>query len=82
MFLSHRQLIALVGIIALLAGMTAFSQQRRRPRGGGEASLAEPYRGITSGGMIEPGLFKIQSSDVSTEPVVKAAEAFLAEQLR
>jgi hypothetical protein len=40
--------------------------------------LAEPYRGIfTSEGRI-PGLFPIGSTGVSTEPVVRAAEAFLA----
>src|SRR5262249_6003450 len=40
--------------------------------------LAEPFRGITANGKTEPGLFKIQSSGVSTESVRKAAEAFLA----
>jgi hypothetical protein len=72
-------LIAVVGIAATLVGFNAFSQPPRRgPRGGGEASLAQPFRGIASGGKIEKGLFKIQSTGVSTEPVVKAAEAFLA----
>src|SRR6476619_7451794 len=40
--------------------------------------LAEPFRGITSGGQLEPGLLAIRSTGVSTAPVRKAAEAFLA----
>ena len=65
--------------LALLVGVTAFAQPGARgPRGGGDASLAQPFRGITSGGTIEPGLFKIESTGVSTEPVAKAAHAFLA----
>jgi hypothetical protein len=40
--------------------------------------LAEPYRGITVNGVIQPGLFPIHSTGVSTEPVRKAAAAFLA----
>ena len=34
--------------------------QRRGPRGRGEASLAEPFRGVAAGGKIEDGLFKIR----------------------
>src|SRR6266545_2267996 len=40
--------------------------------------LAEPFRGITTNGAAEPGLFAIRSSGVSTEPVRRAAENFLA----
>jgi len=46
-------------------------------RGGGGSSLQEPFRGVADHGKIEPGLFKIESTGVSTEPVVTAAEAFL-----
>ena len=42
------------------------------------AGLAEPFRGITAGGAVVPGLFPIRSTGVSTEPVRRAAEAFLA----
>ena len=31
--------------------------------------LAEPFKGITANGRIEPGLFAIRSTGVSTEPV-------------
>ena len=40
--------------------------------------LAEPFKGITINGQIVPGLFGIYSTGVSTEPVRRAAEAFLA----
>src|SRR5262249_33740831 len=39
--------------------------------------LAEPYKGITTNGTVQPALFSIRSSGVSTEPVRKAAERFL-----
>jgi hypothetical protein len=40
--------------------------------------LAQPFKGITAGGEIEPGLFAIRSTGVTTEPVRAAAAAFLA----
>ena len=40
--------------------------------------LAEPFRGLTTHGRIETGLFAIRSTGVSTEPVRTAAAAFLA----
>ena len=40
--------------------------------------LAEPFRGITAKGEIEPNLFAIRSTGVSTEPVRRAAASFLA----
>ena len=40
--------------------------------------LAEPFKGIAAKGDIEPNLFGIRSTGVSTEPVRAAAAAFLA----
>jgi hypothetical protein len=40
--------------------------------------LAEPFKGITTDGNPVPGLFRIKSTGVSTEPVRKAADTFLA----
>ena len=40
--------------------------------------LAEPFKGITSDGQVEPGLFAIRSTGVSTGSVRTAAETFLA----
>ena len=48
---------------------------RRRPKSEG---LAEPFKGVTTDGELVPGLFSVRSTGVSTEPVRKAAEGFLA----
>jgi hypothetical protein len=40
--------------------------------------LAEPFCGITTNGHIEPALFQISPTGVSTEPVRNAAEKFIA----
>jgi len=40
--------------------------------------LAESFKGVTSSGSVVSGLFPIRSTGVSTEPVRKAANAFLA----
>lgn len=40
--------------------------------------LADPFRGMTTNGKVEPNLFAIRSTGVSTEPVRHAAAAFLA----
>jgi hypothetical protein len=42
-----------------------------------ERGLVEPFKGITPKGEVQPGLFEITSTGVSTEPVQKAAVAFL-----
>jgi hypothetical protein len=41
-------------------------------------ALAEPFRGVTTDGKVQPELFRIQSTGVSTAPVKAAADAFLA----
>ena len=38
-----------------------------------QKGLAEPFKGITTGGNVTPGLFEIRSTGVSTEPVRQAA---------
>jgi hypothetical protein len=42
-----------------------------------EDALAKPFKGITSDGHIVPGLFPLQRTGVSTQPIREAAEAFL-----
>ena len=39
--------------------------------------LAEPFIGITTDGSVQEGIFKLYSTGVTTEPVRKAAHAFL-----
>jgi uncharacterized protein DUF3500 len=43
-----------------------------------EALLAPPFKGGTVDGTVRPGLFAIEPSGVSTEPLQRAAEAVLA----
>lgn len=44
----------------------------------GEALVAQPFRGVTADGRVDPGLFSLQATGVSTIPLREAAEAFLA----
>lgn len=41
-------------------------------------ALAEPFKGVTTDGTVIPGLYSIRSTGVSTETVVRAADAFIA----
>jgi hypothetical protein len=43
-----------------------------------KSGLAEPFTGVTVNGRPQPGLFTITSTGVSTAPVQRAADAFLA----
>src|SRR5216684_3423555 len=70
----------------LLAALLAFSQRepgmaeryRQMSADFERKGLAEPFLGITTAGKVEPGVFTIRSTGVSTEPVRKAAETFLS----
>jgi Protein of unknown function (DUF3500) len=77
--------IAVVAIVAY--GGQSLSQQMaedrrerdvRRSQEAERTGLADPFRGVTTGGQVVPGLFAIRSTGVSTEPVREAAGAFLA----
>jgi hypothetical protein len=41
-------------------------------------AVADPFKGVTTNGNVVPGLFRIESTGVSTKPVRAAADAFLA----
>ena len=41
-------------------------------------ALAEPFKGITTNGNVTPNLYPIRSTGVSTAPIVRAADAFIA----
>jgi hypothetical protein len=52
---------------------------RLRPMGErAKAALVEPFRGITTNGVIEPAPFSVEPSGVSLAPVLEAANRFLA----
>jgi hypothetical protein len=84
------RLLLLVGFFFLLGfallDTTAYSQGpaegkkerfRKMSQQAEQKGLAEPFKGITANGTVEPGLFAIRSTGVSTEPMRKAAAAFL-----
>ena len=88
----QRILLATVIVVTGLLTVTAASQQPLTPQAIAERAarfrqqsvdaeakgLSEPFKGITANGAIAPGLFAVKSTGVSTEPVRKAATAFLA----
>ena len=49
-----------------------------RYRDEGEARLAHPLTGITAGGVLAPGLYKVERTGVPTRPLKDAADQFLA----
>src|SRR5687768_1594839 len=68
-------------VISTMLGAWAVAEQtspEQRSRALEVKELAVPFKGITANGQVEPGLFRLTSTGVSTEPVRKAAETFLA----
>lgn len=64
---------------ALLAQLLLFSLPVSAQFAAAERNaLSEPFRGVTADGEVQPGLFRVASTGVSTAPVKAAAEAFLA----
>ena len=76
------RLSLLLMIPGLLAAQVLTSDPGQRFRAMSQDSeqkgLAEPFRGLSTDGVVTPGLFPIRSTGVSTQPVRVAAAAFLA----
>jgi hypothetical protein len=80
--------VALVASLLAFATARALSQQptaadrraafAQRSKDAETSGLAEPFKGVTTDGKVQPGLYQIRSTGVSTEPVRQAAVAFLA----
>ena len=68
--LSPRVLLAVVLLSAL--GGLAFAQ-----RGGGPDPATDPFKGISTDGNVQAGLFPIRATGVTTAPVREAAVAFV-----
>ncbi len=73
----------LAASFGVLLAVAAFSQGPQRDFramsiDAEKKGLAEPFKGITTNGQVQSGLFAIRSTGVSTDPVRKAADAFLA----
>jgi hypothetical protein len=73
--------IALSGGVRALFAQAPFTPPPIPPPPGyleaAAASLAEPFKGITTDGTVVPGLFSIQKTSVPTTAIKDAAEAFL-----
>ena len=76
-------------LMGVLTGVSAFAQPpaaaepfperaARLSREAEQRGLAEPFRGITREGAVEPGLFPVRATGVATEPVRAAAAAWIA----
>ena len=83
----HKRALSVVSFALLLALTYAYSQSsapsqaerfRQMSIDAETRGLAEPFKGITTHGTVQPDLFPIRSTGVSTEPVRKAAAAYLA----
>ncbi len=78
--------LVLVGIFGSLLSVTQAQQPKGNPRGDAgsrfaqmeKEALAQPFVGVTADGEVEAGLFKIESTGVSTREVMDATNAFLA----
>ena len=86
MSMLRKRIFLLTGFLGLLtaaflssaqSGGTLREQFKKRSMDSEKVGLAEPYKGITANGSVVSGLFPVRSSGVSTEPVRKAAAAFI-----
>ena len=77
----HRRALlpALLGVIAVVAIAQSNPPERFRvmSQQAETRGLAEPYKGVTTGGEPVRGLFPLRSTSLSTEPVRRAAENLL-----
>jgi hypothetical protein len=64
-------------VVVLTCLVTAAALAMAAAQGGGQKPL-EPFKGVTTDGMVVPNLFPIRATGVSTKPVRDAATKFLA----
>ena len=77
--------LLIAGGLAIAFGPSAAAQRgeqleqmRRNFTEANDKRLSEPFKGIAAASGVETGLFAVRSTGVSTEPVRRAAAAFLA----
>ena len=82
--MERRHASAMIGIlVGVVGGVGTFTWVTAAQRGGGggrggAAALAEPFVGVTTNGTVQPNLFPIRATGVSTRPVRDAATRFLS----
>src|SRR5687767_14462257 len=66
--------------LLVLVYMATLASEAQRPAGGpGAVDLAkDPFKGVTADGAVQPGLFAIRSTGVSTKSVMDVAARFIA----
>ena len=85
----NKRVLGVLSFAALL--ILGYGRARSQPQPGDQAQrframsidaekkgLAEPFKGITTNGTLETGLFTVRSTGIPTEGVRKAADAFLS----
>ena len=71
--------LCFAAVTVAAAAQQSFQERRKAQSADAEKrGLAEPFKGLSTNGSLEPGLFAIKSTGVSTAPVQKAATTFLA----
>jgi predicted nuclease of restriction endonuclease-like (RecB) superfamily len=65
-----RPAVACVLVVGSILGLASTAEH--------QPQQLEPFRGVTTNGTVREGLFPIQATGVSTAPVARAAERFLA----
>lgn len=70
-----RLTLCAAALIGLGLAADALDAVARAQRGGPQQP--EPFKGVTATGTIEPGLFPVKATGVSTRPVRESAERFL-----
>jgi Protein of unknown function (DUF3500) len=73
---SRLRLACWLSAVPIVAAAAAQGPAQGPPQA--QASLDEPFKGVTAHGTVTPGLFPIRSSGVSTAPIREAATKFLA----
>ena len=72
----NRQSVRVVMWLSAIPIVAAVAAQGPPPPPG--QALTDPFKGVTATGTVQPGLFTVRSTGVSTAPVRTAAAAFLA----
>jgi hypothetical protein len=64
-------------VLALLLALFVSALAVKAQRGGGPDPSTDPFKGVTTDGTVQTGLFEIRSTGVSTRPVMEAAVQFV-----
>ena len=69
----RRSIVWVVSVGSAVAAVCTWGVVGAREAQSAQAALAEPFKGLTTNGTVQAGLFPIKASGVSTRPVRDAA---------